>query len=129
MNGSPRASFEISLPWPLPCLFPNAKRRSHWRTYVKPAKKYREDCMWMTRAVIGRTIFTTPPKVAIAFYPPDLIRRDPDNLVGAAKHAIDGVADAIGHDDSTWKPTFTFHEPRRPHGAVVVTLTVEERQA
>lgn len=123
MTAPPVSVFLIELPWPPFCLTPNAKRRSNWRVYVKPAAKYRADCMWMTRVVIGRHRFAVPPAVSIAFYPPDLRARDDDGMIGAVKHARDGIADAIGHDDATWRPSYSFHEVHKPRGKIVVTLT------
>ena len=116
-------SFTITLPWPDSRLTPNAKRRVHWTRYVKPAKAARFDTCNAVRAVIGRHRFAAPPAVEVHFYPPDARHRDDDGMIGAFKHARDGIADAIRHDDSTWRPTYHFHPPHQPDGKVVVVLT------
>ena len=45
-----------------------------------------------------------PPKkedvVCIEFYPPDKRKRDIDNMLASSKAGIDGIAQAIGIDDS-----------------------------
>jgi len=116
-------AFTITLPWPDTRLTPNAKRRAHWSSYIKPAKLAKATACAITLAAVGRHRFAVPPKVDIHFYPPDLRARDDDGMVGAFKHARDGIADAIRHDDSTWTPEYHYHPPHRPDGRVVVVLT------
>lgn len=115
-------TFIITLPWPDRSLTPNAKRRSHWSAYTRQAKAARLEGFMATRAVIGLHRFAFAPDVELHFYPPDLRARDDDGMIGAFKHARDGIAQAIRHDDSTWKPTYHFHPPHRPKGQVVVVL-------
>lgn len=40
--------------------------------------------------------------VAITFQPPNKIARDLDNMLAAIKSGLDGIASAIGVDDSRW---------------------------
>jgi crossover junction endodeoxyribonuclease RusA len=119
------ASITIRLPWPPACLSPNAKRRKHWSSYIGTAKEYRNTCFWLAREAVGRRIFSAPPQVEIAFFPPDARHRDDDNTIGAFKHGRDGIAEAIRHDDASWRPAYTFHAPHRPDGLVVVVLTAQ----
>jgi crossover junction endodeoxyribonuclease RusA len=41
--------------------------------------------------------------VHLHFVPPDRRRRDLDNLIASMKAGLDGLADALGVDDSRWK--------------------------
>lgn len=59
--------------------------------------------------------------VWIDFYPPDRRRRDEDNAIAAMKHGLDGVANAIGVDDSRFKLVPYFHE--QIGGMVKIRLT------
>lgn len=112
----------ITLPWPPKEITPNAKRAAHWSRYRGPAADYRWICQVLTLEALGRHRFIRPPVVNVYFAPPDRRHRDDDNIIGAFKHGRDGIADAIRHDDSTWRPTNHFRPPMPPDGAVVVTL-------
>ena len=108
----------IELPWPPKELTPNARRRNHWRVTQRHAKAYRLQCMLLTISQLrspGRTI------TAITFYPPDRRRRDDDGMIGAFKEGRDGVADALGCDDHSFRPSYQFGEPVK-HGKIVVVI-------
>jgi crossover junction endodeoxyribonuclease RusA len=106
----------VVLPWPPKELTPNAKRRKHWRVYQPIAKKYREDCAWLVKARRVRGSLLT-----VTFCPPDRRRRDDDGMIGAFKAGRDGVADALGCDDHTFRPTYRFGEPVK-NGAVLIEI-------
>jgi crossover junction endodeoxyribonuclease RusA len=122
----------IVLPWPAKELNPNrrgwgkgamhrharlskgAKELAHWT--AKEAGWHRADthenyCLGEDR-----------PTITITFCPPDNRRRDLDNLLASFKSSLDGIAAALGIDDSLWTPI-----PRRGEvvkgGKVVVELT------
>jgi len=107
----------VELPWPPKELTPNARRRNHWRVTQRHAKKYREDCyLWtLSEGVRSGKI------VSITFVPPDRRRRDDDGMIGAFKAGRDGVADALGCDDHTFRPAYHFAEPEKP-GRVIVEI-------
>ena len=120
-------SIEVTLPWPAPQVFPNYRQSHHWRKYWKQVKQQRETAFILAAEQIGRQ---TVPRdregmwsAHLDIFPPNLIRRDEDNMEGACKSAVDGIADALRVDDSRFRTTRTIHPPRRPHGAVVVTVT------
>ena len=113
----------ITLPWPPKEISPNAKRAKHWSRYSGKAADYRWDCNVLTLEALGRTRFAAPPTVNVHYHPPDARHRDDDNMTGAFKSGRDGIADAIRHDDSTWRPVNHFHPPDRPDGKIVVILT------
>lgn len=115
----------INLPWPDKVLLPNASRRVHWAKRAKAAKHQRTTAAACTLAAgVRRTDPDIPEaiKATITFYPPDKRRRDIDGCLSSVKSAIDGVADIIGRDDSTWSISITKAEPRPPHGLVRIEL-------
>jgi crossover junction endodeoxyribonuclease RusA len=59
------------------------------------------------------------------FCPPDKRKRDLDNLLARMKAGLDGLADALGVDDTIFRPAVEWGEVR-PRGGVVVTLEVRE---
>jgi crossover junction endodeoxyribonuclease RusA len=97
----------FDLPWPSKDLSPNA--RVHWSKKSKAAKAYRAACHILCRASgikapAGRLL------VALEFIPPDKRRRDLDNLLASTKNALDGIADALGVDDSRFVPQLMMSE-------------------
>ena len=112
----------VDLPWPHKDMSPNSRKH---RLAVAPIrKKYRADCGWLCKA--AKMDFSHMAEVGIhlriTFHPPDLRRRDLDNMLGSIKSGLDGVADVIGVDDSRWALTLRRGAVRRPHGAVVVEV-------
>lgn len=118
---------KIILPWPDKRLSPNA--RVHWRAKVDPKKDARSDAANATYVALGRGLRDvraslagdSPIPVSITFYPPDGRRRDRDNAQASLKHALDGIADALGVDDYRFRPTYAFAEPKKP-GRVEVAI-------
>lgn len=117
----------ITLPFPDKRLSPNAKRRKHWRTY-QPVANAARDLGWaLTLEAVPpaarQAIAASEGKIAmtITFVPPDRRRRDDDGMIGAFKHARDGIAKALGVDDSRFRPNYQFAEPAKP-GRVEVSL-------
>lgn len=110
----------IELPWPPAVLSPNA--RAHWATRSKAAKAYRQACYLLTRqsgivAPAGRVL------LALEFVPPDRRRRDDDNCLAAFKAGRDGVADALGIDDSRFITQFALSREPVKGGAVRVRIS------
>ena len=93
---------ELTLPWPLKDLSPNA--RVHWTRKSKAAKTYRYACSMMAKADhITIPCETGPIHLWIDYYPPDRRSRDDDNLIAAFKSGRDGLADALGIDDKRFQ--------------------------
>ena len=88
------------MPWPCSELSPNA--RVHWSKKATAAKHYRVLAHLLTRKALG-LVRLKSARVVIEFYPPDNRRRDLDNMLASMKPAIDGIAAAIGVDDSKWE--------------------------
>lgn len=93
-------SASVVLPWPPKDLHPNA--RVHWAKLAKAKKVYRHACYVLTKQAGIRIDPQSRPLVSIEFVPPDRRRRDVDGMLAAMKSGLDGMADAIGCDDSRW---------------------------
>lgn len=111
----------VTFGWPPQKLNPNA--RAHWRIKHKAARRYRRDCWALAKASGIAAPGTDRLMVKLVFRPPTAQRRDLDNLLAAMKHGLDGLAEAIGVDDSRFALTISIGEvdPRRL-GAVVVSV-------
>lgn len=111
----------VILPWPDRRLSPNA--RVHWSEKAEAARKYRHDAVWIAMEAAGRAFEASDDVSAmITFIPPDGRRRDTDNMIASIKSGLDGIADAIGIDDSKWKLSIRREEPKAP-GSVKVEIT------
>jgi hypothetical protein len=91
---------EIFLPWPDRRLSPNS--RGHWATLARSKKKAKQDAYYAAlEAGIGK-ITADSLTVRYSFFPPSHRPYDLDNLVASMKAAADGIAMAVGVDDSKW---------------------------
>lgn len=112
---------KISLPYPDSRLSPNARED---RRKIAPVRaKARRDGYY---ACIGSGAhkLRSQPSVAlkITFHPPDNCTRDLDNAYASIKSHLDGLADAMKRDDSTFHPVILDWGDKVKNGAVVVTL-------
>lgn len=110
---------QVLLPWPPKVLSPNA--RAHWRARAAAAKSYRMQCFIYAK----RAALTAPAGqilLTLEFLPPNARRRDDDNLVGAFKSGRDGLADALGIDDSRFVTLIKLGQQVHAGGAVRVSL-------
>lgn len=96
---------QVTFPWPLKELSPNA--RLHWSKVAKAKKAYRKVCwaLALEAGVAGKFDQAQRLSVHMVFYPPDRRERDEDNLVASMKSGLDGLADALGINDRKFKPT------------------------
>lgn len=98
----------IILPWPAKQLHPNA--RVHWAVRAKHARKAREDGYFAAKAA-GVAARPSGVALGIVFYPPNARRRDLDGCLSALKSALDGIADALGVDDSRFAINMQMGDP------------------
>jgi crossover junction endodeoxyribonuclease RusA len=111
----------IELPWPSSELSQNA--RTHHAVKARAVKKARNDAFWLAKACNDGSVQCADSlKVTFEFCPPDYRKRDLDNCFGALKAARDGIADAIGVDDSKWHKITILRGPVEKGGRVIVTL-------
>ena len=108
----------FELPWPDKRLSPNA--RVHWTQKAKATKAAR----WVAFGrVLGHSLSPGNPfSVCYTFHPGTNRRRDLDNLIASTKASTDGIAQALGVDDSTFKLSYAIGELRKP-ACVVVTVS------
>ena len=94
----------ITLPWPDPALSPN--KRIDRRALIGIKAKAKQAAWALTRksnAGSFKHLAEHGLHVRYTFNPPDRRRRDLDNLLSSMKSAIDGLALAIGVDDSEFR--------------------------
>ena len=103
----------IELPWPPRELSPNS-RKDRRHTGDK-RKAYKTACWTVAKAGKFRA-----SHLDITFHPPDGRKRDLDNMLGSIKYGLDGIALAMGVDDSEWSITIRKGDPCRPNGKVIV---------
>ena len=115
-------SNNVTLPWPPKELNPNQLRRLHWAVRSKHMSAYKEACYWLTKEAGMKAV--ERPLLVVEFYPPNKRRRDVDNCLAACKAGIDGVAEALGIDDSLLK-NYHIKLMDQVGGYVKVRLEVE----
>lgn len=91
----------VTLPWPPSVLLPN--KRVHWAVRARAAKQYRKACWALAKEAGIVAPDSERIHLFVDFVPPDRRRRDDDNMVAAFKAGRDGLADALGVDDSRFK--------------------------
>lgn len=95
--------------WPASVLSPNS--REHWTKRAKFKKSQRLE--WATLARASRMTAPREGKVDVRleFIPTDRRPRDADNMLASCKAGLDGLADALGVNDSRFRITFDMGEP------------------
>lgn len=96
----------IQLSWPEAALFPNAKGGKHWASFQAPKVRARQEGFFAAKQAIGTNTFIQQPRMAVkvTFGFPDRRNRDIEGCLGAIKHHIDGIAQALGVDDKIFRP-------------------------
>jgi crossover junction endodeoxyribonuclease RusA len=114
---------ELCLPWPDKLLSPNA--RAHWAKKGKAVKDARlMSCLTAKNAGWHRLVLPDGRlQLWIDLYPPDRRRRDDDNAYSACKAYRDGIADALGIDDSRFVGHPYLKDEVRKGGEVRVRIT------
>ena len=96
-------TYRFTVSWPPPDLWPNS--RVDRRRSTATRNRYKSEGWAAALAAGARNLEAEALHVTLVFHPPDRNRRDIDNLVGASKYLIDGIALATGVDDSLWALT------------------------
>ena len=120
----------VSLPFPHKSLFPNAKAGKSWRVSHEAKVSAREGARAVTDAVIlasGNSPMWGSSRipVSIVFVAPDKRRRDLDGCLSASKSALDGIAGALGIDDSQFGPILIDYIKGDKPGACIVAVGVQ----
>jgi hypothetical protein len=110
----------IELPFPPASL--SGHQGSHWRKSSPIVKKHRE---WARLATLAARPSSNIPidskcdiRVVVTFYPANR-RGDRINYPNRCKAYFDGIADALGVNDSRFVPSYHFAEPVKD-GKVVI---------
>lgn len=112
----------LVFPYPAKALWPNS--RPHWSQKARAVKQARRDA-WAATLEANLPKPTSPVSVTLRVHPRTARRPDADNVVAAFKSLGDGIADALGVNDSTFNaPTVVFGEPMK-EGGLTVVLTYE----
>jgi len=108
------------LPWPAKALSPNA--RVHWSVLARAKKSAKNTAFYLVKeAGIGK-IEADSLSVQYTFYPPSRRAFDLDNALSSLKAASDGIALAVGVDDSAWTITIKKAGAIEKGGMVKVQL-------
>lgn len=91
----------IILSWPPAALSPNA--HVFWATKARAVKSYRKAAGWATVESKDRVDGDGLIDIHITFYPPDLRKRDGDNMLASFKSGLDGIADGLGVNDNRFR--------------------------
>lgn len=110
----------LILPWPPAVLSPNS--RAHWSRRHRASKAYRQTCALLARAARLQVPESARLELRIEFVPPDRRLRDDDNLVAAFKAGRDGLADALGIDDTRFVLRVALSKEVVRGGEVRVTI-------
>ncbi|WP_238920918.1 hypothetical protein [Achromobacter xylosoxidans] len=96
----------IRLPWPDTSLMANRKNGKHWLSSHAAKVRAREAAFLAAKEALGRNSLAGAGQmpVAITWVAPNRIRRDLDGLLSAEKPRLDGIAAALGIDDSQFRP-------------------------
>lgn len=104
---------QLTLPWPPKAL--QANSRKDRRHTGEDRRSYKRTCWVLTKEARFRATH-----LDITFHPPCGRKRDLDNMLASIKSGLDGIAVAMGIDDSNFTFTIRKGEPRRPAGCVVI---------
>jgi len=114
----------VTLPWPDKKLHPNSRTDRRHTTGIR--KRYKQACWALCKA--SKPDYTLT-HLDITFHPPDGRRRDMDNMLGAIKYGLDGMALAMGVDDYHWSLTIRRGKPDPDKaGYVLVQLMPEPEE-
>lgn len=122
----------LTFPWPAKQLFPNFKRSHHWSAYRKHCKMAR-NYGWaillgdsVSTLTLIRAALPKDGKITLTIEAQPPMRRgsvpDEDNLKGALKHYLDGIADALGVDDARFRFSEMQWLPKQGDGKITISF-------
>jgi crossover junction endodeoxyribonuclease RusA len=114
----------VELPFPDRRLNPNSSKGKHWGVTVALRKTARANAALLTKAAGAGGLFSLKQELAlvITFIQPDRRARDRDNLLAACKPMLDGVADALGVNDSQFEPMTIRRQYGQKPGMVLIEI-------
>lgn len=109
----------IELPFPAKQLSPNARIHP---MQLHTCKKRHKNWAYLATKAAGVTVNETGDiRVIVTAYPPGRYRYDRDNFIARCKAYFDGIALALGVDDSRFDPRVQLAEPVK-NGRVTITV-------
>ena len=120
-------SLLVRLPWPDPSLMPNRKNGKAWQSTTKVKNEQKLAAYLCTLAALelsGIKEWKGSIPLSLTYMPPDKRHRDLDNLLGGSKALVDGMALALGIDDSRFKPILVDSVYAGGEGAVIAAVGV-----
>lgn len=116
----------VTLAWPDSRLNPNKSKGMHWAATANLRKNARAAASFVTAKALRQAGVDLskagPVALTITFIQPDRRARDRDNLLAALKPSLDGVAQALGVNDSEFEPVTIRREYGPKPGSVVVEI-------
>jgi crossover junction endodeoxyribonuclease RusA len=117
----------IRLPFPARELFPNRKNGKHWTT-TNAVKDAQKNAAYMLTKEAMQTAKAQWPEgnipLSLVYLTPDKRKRDADNMLAASKALLDGMAQALGVDDSRFKPILVDWVLGPKEGALVAAVGI-----
>lgn len=114
------AGITFELEYPNPKLSPNA--RTHYRPKAVATAAARALARISAINAGASKIEKDRIQVRVDFYPSTRRRRDEDNVIGAFKAYRDGIADALGVDDSDIEFRYKLHREPVKGGATKIMI-------
>jgi crossover junction endodeoxyribonuclease RusA len=114
-------SIVIAFPWPEPALWPN--RAAKWWALARARKEAKRAGFFAVLEVkpeLGSLPARLP--ITVRFCPSTRRRFDTDNALAALKGHFDGIAQALGIDDSSFEPITVHRGPVQKPGCVIVEI-------
>lgn len=114
----------VELPWFNAALAPNRANGRAWGGLSATKAKAKADAFALAKnAAKGRKLSALEKyPICILFIAPDNRRRDLDGCHGAIKHYLDGLALALGVDDSQFRPVHLDYQAGPKPGKVIVQV-------
>jgi len=94
----------VRMPFPAPELFPNRKNGEHWAKTHALKLAHQSYGFYATKAAGSFSAPDGDIPLSLLFLTPDGRKRDADNMLAASKALLDGMAAALGVDDSRFRP-------------------------
>ena len=118
----------IRLPFPDRALSPNRKAGRSWRTTAEAKAQARDAGFVAAKQALSQGPLQSSADgwipLSLVFVTPTKHRRDLDNMLGSAKHVLDGMAAGLGIDDSMFKPVLVDWVAGDKPGAIIAAVGV-----
>lgn len=101
----------FTLPWPPSIL--SGHNTGYWFGKVDGVRKFRRWAKLATLEVKPDVPASGDIRIAVRFVPPNR-RGDRTNFANRCKPVFDGIADALGVNDSRFVPIYSYADPEKP---------------